>query len=93
MKKILVILLLMLLPLLSSCAPRHLERGRWEDGVYYNEYGHFQITTNSYFTIYNDREIKNDMGAVYASDYVLNDMIISSDYCALIVTMEKTQNT
>ena len=92
MKKSALTVLLAVLLLLTSCASRQLARGRWEDRVYYNEYGRFQINVNSYFTIYDDRAIKDDIGAVYASDYVLNDMVISSDYCALIVTMEKTQN-
>ncbi len=74
----------------SGCSNRQIERGTWKDGVYYNKYGDFKIVTNSYFDIYSDKKIKKELGAVYVSDTVLNDMLISSDYCAMIITVEKT---
>ncbi len=91
MKRILpyILVCFALLYLFTGCSSRQIERGRWKDGVYYNDYGKFKIVTNSYFTIYSDKQIKKDLGAVYQSDTILNDMVISSDYCAVIITIEK----
>ncbi len=83
----------LLLFLLPACSSGKLTRGQWKDRVYYNKYGNFKIEVNDYFDIYTDKEIANDLGAVYPQNNVLNDMVISSDYCAIIVTMEKTNES
>lgn len=87
-----ILILISLLILCAGCSSGKLKRGKWEDGCYYNPYGNFKIVTNSYFEIYDDSKIKEDTGAVYVNDALLNDMIISSDYCAVIVTMERTSD-
>ena len=89
MKKAACLLCAFLLLFFSSCSMRLIDRGKWKDGVYYNDYGQFKIVTNDYFEIYTDEKIKENLGAVYPADNVLNDMVISSEYCAVIVTLER----
>ena len=93
MKKVLSILLSLsiLLILLSSCSsPSSIIRGSWDGQIYYNPYGEFNLRSNELFERYSDQKIKANLGYVYSQNgQVLNDMVISSDYCAIIVTLEK----
>lgn len=91
MKKFLLFLLIACM--LSSCigcsSPSRIGRGSWEDQLYYNEYGEFYLRSNSLFERYTDNKIKKNLGYVYSKNgNVLNDAVISSDYCAIVITME-----
>ena len=92
MKKILSILLCVFLLAFafSSCsAPSSILRGRWDGQLYYNEYGEFTLRSNDLFERYTDKKIKSNLGFVYSKDgNVLNDVVLSSDYCAIIITLE-----
>ena len=92
MKKITALtLVVMMLALLCGCtSPSSLKRGQWDKELYYNEYGEFYLRSNELFDRYTDSKIKKNLGFVYSKDgQVLNDVVISSDYCAIIITLEK----
>lgn len=92
MKKVLSLLVLSAIVCLSVSAcgtPSAIRRGSWNNLVYFNEYGEFNLRSNELFERYTDRKIKKNLGFVYSKDgRVLNDLVISSDYCAIIVTLE-----
>jgi hypothetical protein len=93
MKKTIALFLslsLLLSLLLCGCtAPSPLERGRWDGQVYYTAYGDFNLRSNELFERYTDKQIKKDLGYVYSKNgQVLNDVVLSSDYCAICITLE-----
>lgn len=94
MKKIIAIALAAVLStmgFLSCSSPSVLTRGSWDGDIYYNQYGDFKLRSNELFDRYTDKKIKDNLGYVYSKNgQVLNDMVISSDYCAIVVTLEKT---
>lgn len=92
MKRIIALFLsVFMLSVFSSCSsPSVLERGQWDGDLYYNKHGDFIIRSNALFDRYTDSKIKKNLGFVYSKNgQILNDIVISSDYCAIIVTMEK----
>ena len=92
MKKIVCFFLVagLLICVLPSCsAPSSIRRGSWDGQLYYNSYGEFYLRSNDLFDRYTDQKIKKELGFVYSDNgHVLNDTVLSSDYCAIIITLE-----
>ncbi|MBQ8400061.1 MAG: MEMO1 family protein [Clostridia bacterium] len=94
MKKIIALLLFTVCFFCACSAPSSIARGSWDGYIYYNSYGDFVICSNELFDRYSDKKIRENLGYVYSKDGgVLNDVVISSDYCAVVVTLEKPTET